>query len=293
MMYIKVYPISVFTVECYLELILSGDTIHIMPDENPLNCTIQEAEERLELVQKELWRMESGYDEPEELKDYDDYQTVVAWAKAQSEFKQKLEQLSNSIKELESYIEEQKNSPVFHAYSHILWVHRGVIKCVRDKHDIECITGYLQNKKGQMVKLNVNHCKHCERFFISYDEYLHYRDLYGPLICNIHLTEYGKLSGTVPRAEDSLLSLIGYNVNQSDGLTDTERQYILSQILQNHIMKKNEIINYLNIFIRVNGAKHNMKFAVSKWKSDLDFVRNFQLETQDIYCLMDLRRYRY
>lgn len=47
-------------------------------------------------------------------------------------------------------------------------------------------------------------------------------------------------------AKESLLIQYGYNVSQTEGLTDLRRHKILAVIIDNKIMSKGEIISYLD-----------------------------------------------
>ncbi len=56
-------------------------------------------------------------------------------------------------------------------------------------------------------------------------------------------------------------------------------------------LKKQEIINYLELFIKTNGSKFGMNNAVSKWQNDLNFVREYNMEWQDDFDIDEVRRY--
>lgn len=262
----------------------------------PLDCSLSAAEERLKAVEREIDRIKLT--RPEPLNQYEDPSQRENWAKSVAKYLNALDTLDSNVHELEEYIiteyiVEEKNGPRFRAKENILYVHVGSIKCMRNKHDIECVTGVIKNARGNQVTLNINHCKECDIFFISYDEYLYYRQLYGALICKIKMVEYSgdKQLKTVPRQEESRLIQCGYNVNHLDDLTSCERQQTLLEIIQNNILEKYEVINYLNTFIRVNGAKQYMSEAVAKWSEDLEYVRNINIPKQDIYTLDDIRKY--
>ena len=56
-------------------------------------------------------------------------------------------------------------------------------------------------------------------------------------------------------ASESPLKLCGYSVSQTDGLSDRERQSIISQVIDKNILQKREVICYLEHFINMNGKK--------------------------------------
>lgn len=56
-------------------------------------------------------------------------------------------------------------------------------------------------------------------------------------------------------------------------------------------MEKHEVIKYLEYFLRVNGQRRNMGTPVKKWKEDLKFVQEYNMETQPQVYLSDVKRY--
>ena len=46
-------------------------------------------------------------------------------------------------------------------------------------------------------------------------------------------------------------------------------------------MKKTDVIQYLNWFIKMNGHKKENISAKEKWESDLEFVRSIDMNRQD------------
>lgn len=136
--------------------------------------------------------------------------------------------------------------------------------------------------------MNINICHHCNRFFINYGEYEHYRDEYG-IIGNLKMVLGNGSPGSIPLADQSTLKLCGYTVNQIDNLSSEQRQRILAQIIDGNIMSKAEIIDYLHMFIRYNGVRYHMNYAVEKWKEDLKFVRDYRINEQENYSISRIK----
>ena len=135
------------------------------------------------------------------------------------------------------------------------------------------------------IKMNVSYCKQCGRFFMSYTTYELYRNRYGVILGNLQLESNsdGKADrGDMVLAEASPLKLCGYSVNQTDGYTTLQRQYIISSIISRGIMTKGEVIRYLEYFININGRRSGNELALSKWKSDLEFTLQFDASNQDV-----------
>lgn len=69
----------------------------------------------------------------------------------------------------------------------------------------------------------------------------------------------------------------GYNVSQTDGLSDKERRSILALLIDNKALSKNEIISYLDFFISQRVGRSSMELAISKWETDREFVENYRI----------------
>ena len=49
-------------------------------------------------------------------------------------------------------------------------------------------------------------------------------------------------------AQESILMQYGYNVNQTEGLSSTQRKKILAVLIDNKILTKADIVSYLDFF---------------------------------------------
>ena len=142
----------------------------------------------------------------------------------------------------------------------ILYIHSGKIICQRNNHNIVSASASFLGWDNKIIKLNINHCEDCNRSFMSRVEYETYKEKYGVLIGNLKFVDGGfNVPLSTSLAEISPLKLCGYNVNAISGYSDNERQYIISKILDEHIMSKSDVINYLTYFIGMNGKKPKIK----------------------------------
>lgn len=173
----------------------------------------------------------------------------------------------------------------------ILYIYKGIIKCHRDQHKILQVTAILRNEKDEEVKLNVEYCCKCDKFFLEYSLYEQYRERYGAIIGNLRIAKNGEFDGQYEMALESPLHIIGYNVSQKDDFSSAERQYILARVMYDKIMSKGEVIKYLSFFIRRNGAKIGNELALSKWKSDLEFVQSYNIEIQPSVFISQIQKY--
>lgn len=210
---------------------------------------------------------------------------------------QKLLQLTNEIKiginELKQKVDECEKKAIKKTFNinDILYIYKGYIICHRNKHNIIQATAILHNQTDREITLNVEYCTQCKKFFLDYTSFEQYRERYGALIGNLRLVTNGEFAGSYELAQESPLHIIGYNVGQKDDFSQSERQYILARVLHNKIMAKGEVIKYLTFFIRRNGAKLGNELALLKWKEDLAFVQEYDINTQPRAIIAQIKKY--
>lgn len=79
--------------------------------------------------------------------------------------------------------------------------------------------------------------------------------------------------------EESLLRCYGYNVNQTDNLSDNKRQEILREVIDLKIMNPYSIICLLRgCYSRAKGNRH--LYACEKYERDIEFVQNYKFNPQ-------------
>ena len=173
---------------------------------------------------------------------------------------------------------------------HTLYIMRKEPKCLH-KHNVISVTGILTKLSGAPVRINVNYCENCKRFYIHKIDFDRYCDRYGIILGSISLDYMGfpKQQGQFNLAAESPLHFCGYTVNQQDNYTESERHKILASIMNHGIMKKPEIINYLHFYINTQGSNKRKALAVSKWEDDLDFVTNYRLDKQRRYKISNIK----
>lgn len=173
-----------------------------------------------------------------------------------------------------------------------LYVYKNKTSCHSRNHEIDCATATFIGKNNSEIQLNVEHCNNCNKFYISYSIYEKYREKHSILLGKIKWdNSYTSNVQDILLSDFSPLKLCGYSVNQQDDYSDSERQYIISQIINNKILKKNEIIRYLEHFINRNGQKSSNVFALKKWEKDLDFTLNYKISSQNKYKLKTIKKY--
>lgn len=173
-----------------------------------------------------------------------------------------------------------------------LYIHKGRIICIKQHHRIEQATAILMNRNGKDIELNVSHCTQCNKFFLDYHTYQHYREKYGTILGNIRMLKGENYSDTgYDLADESPLRLCGYSVSQKAGLSQADRQTIIESCIKNGAMTKEGVIRLLNWFIEVNGSKKGNELACRKWSEDLDFVLAYNTSRQNHYRITKIEQY--
>ena len=73
---------------------------------------------------------------------------------------------------------------------------------------------------------------------------------------------------------ESVLKKNGYSVSQEEGLSKTERQRILSQVIINKIMTPIKVIKHIELQIKLKEHNDNYDLACKKWREDISFIKN-------------------
>ncbi len=188
---------------------------------------------------------------------------------------------------ISSYNQMHPTDLKFNPANNILYLYKAnCIKCKQRHSDhIISATAMIMAKCDERVPINVEYCTKCQRFFLSYSLFEMYRRKYTFLIVKLQMvTENGEFptsfGGGLYRADISPLRLAGYSVSSTEDLSFTERHQLLAKIIQEGILPKYKVIDYLQYFISMNEGRYQMRFAVQKWKADLLFVLNYRLNEQ-------------
>ena len=171
-----------------------------------------------------------------------------------------------------------------------LYVHQGKVKCLTEDHDVISVSLDIPSLETKPVTINANYCFDCDRFFISDKEYEYYREKYPIMLVRFEYVSDNPLGMNL--ADKSPLMLAGYTVRADKKYSDAYRQNMLRNIIELGILKKHEVINYLNYFISMHGKAKNKEAAVEKWKADLEYVRAYNFELQNKARVHDIKGWR-
>lgn len=215
------------------------------------------------------------------------------WIGHRIELEQEFNVLSETYDAVSTVVDSGVHEEVYQSFpDDTLYIHKGRIVCEKNNHHIEQATAILRNRDGADIKLNVSHCLECKKFFLHYNIYQHYREKYGTILGNIRMTKNGDFSDDgYDLADESPLRLCGYSVSQKAGLSQGERQTIISSCIESGAMTKASLIHLLNWFVEVNGAKKGNELALKKWYEDLDYTLAYNTARQKHYQITKIARY--
>lgn len=261
-----------------------SDELPLPPDE----LTYSDINKKLSELEDQKWDLELSEPMLEQL--YDNLSQCTYHARKWQIWQASVNEIDNEIETYEHYLKIVPKP--FNLYEDVLYVYKGKIKCIANHHNLINTTATLLTHDERTIRMNIQWCSDCKRFLIMYDEYIYYRDLFGAVLGNIEYQPSDSDDDFFDMNEYSLLSLCGYNVRQSSNYTSKQRHYILKQLVDLGFMRKDEIIQKLHQFININGTQSRNAKAVSKWKEDLEFIRNYKLDSQAQVRIESIKKYK-
>lgn len=178
-------------------------------------------------------------------------------------------------------------------------IRRSVFKCKNAGHRLQNITGIVKimNRKGEIedAYIPAGYCPNCDRYFIMEITYQALKSK-GVILCRVSDEKtYLNSSGdyyfdSSSMAQKSILKQCGYSVAENSYLTSDGRKKLLCMIIDNGILRSSEVISYLDWFIRMRDGQYNLRNAIEKWQSDLNFIREKYSNSWDQYRVSGIRR---
>ena len=176
---------------------------------------------------------------------------------------------------------------------HDFVVRRSVFRCMHEGHHLTNIEAVFEvitpRSEVQEAVVTAGYCPQCRQYFLLESAYEKLRTRGIPL-CKIsdeksYGRNYGKNRGKLTSADgmqlasESILMQYGYNVSQTEDLRAPVRQALLALLIDNRILTKNEVVSYLDFFIRQRRGQSKFAIAVSKWEEDREFVYGYRAGT--------------
>lgn len=160
-------------------------------------------------------------------------------------------------------------------------VRTNIFSCSNQNHTLKkvnAVVNVIENGKIVRRSFPGMYCVQCDKYFVYESTYQMMKN-YGYICCRVikrsdlsmySTNEFGSWK------QQSLLSVYGYSVEKNRGLSIVERQNILAFLIENKILSITKIVDYLESFIALRKNNKNMALAISKWKTDINFVLNYK-----------------
>ena len=175
-----------------------------------------------------------------------------------------------------------------------------VYGCVNEKHkliDIRCRVKIL-NRNGKVEDHIVPgaYCETCEKYFLLENEFQRLK-LKGILVCKVVEQDYwltvGNQKGYMNLNKESLLHILGYNVNAQMDLSKMQRWGLLEVIVDEGIMTVTEIQSHLQWLIKRSGSNRNFEDARFKWEMDYKHISDYKSSKRPVVDVKEIKRTNY
>lgn len=175
--------------------------------------------------------------------------------------------------------------------AHDFVVRRTIFKCKHNNHQIEDVKAVFTtiSRQGTVNKITIpaGYCATCNMYFIMESTYKRIKYSGIPICRTMDEKSYENNNSTGlynnNLASESVLMQFGYNVSQKDDLPAEQRRRILAAIVDNDVLKRNEVVSYLDYFISQRKNQKNKdgslryKDAMDKCRMDRAWINKYKL----------------
>lgn len=160
--------------------------------------------------------------------------------------------------------------------------------CSSGEHKLEDIVGNVKvlNSVGEIENISfpAAYCDTCKKYYVLESEYRKLK-LRGRIICKIVEHTYWndpKNRNGFNLNKESLLHIMGYNVNAQEDLSQMQRQKILEIIIKEGILTKAEVCSHLDYLINRSIGRVYLMEASNKWKADRDYITSYDKNSKSV-----------
>jgi len=149
--------------------------------------------------------------------------------------------------------------------------------CQHTLYNVKAKVKVQNGDKTSFAYINLHYCKNCNKYYILKKSLEQYEARYGNIFIRRRYTPGGSGGQSQHSYEpDSILSEWGYKADGS--LSSSQRQGILSFMMQDGIEDKSDIASLLSYFIETRSKR--CPYAAELWKEDLEYVNEYRLDEQ-------------
>lgn len=167
---------------------------------------------------------------------------------------------------------DYRNFIIYHAYD----------DCAKKHHnyeDIKVLAPYYSHGHVEEIILPARYCKTCKQYYISDFQYKKFMSD-GRILCKViskeEYEQYELDSSFDDLSAQSILNIVGYNVNSTDDFSDDYRQNVLKYAIAEGVFTKDKAISHISFLIRLNERKDHMALPLAKWKKDRAYLTNYK-----------------
>ena len=122
------------------------------------------------------------------------------------------------------------------------------------------------------------YCRDCDRYYILDTDYQRLKEK-GILVCKVVEEEFWldreKGNGYDNLSQESILHMLGYNVNAQKNLSKEQRWRLLEIIVDEGVLTATEVRSHINWLIRRSKNINNLNDARLKWEADVEHISNY------------------
>lgn len=145
----------------------------------------------------------------------------------------------------------------------------------------ESVTAYVRcSKVDDLIPIDVYYDSETNKYFINEVTYSHYAKTYGLPMMRLKPYVQPRRCGEMSLADMSALYMYGYTVSENDGLTQSQRQSLLSNLMDSNLMSKVEMKNHIEWLLHTHESNPMYTYACRKWTDDLRFINNYKIDEQ-------------
>lgn len=201
----------------------------------------------------------------------------------QQNFVDDYNEYSKSNKNINDIFEIIKNKRVLKEIN----IMRGISKCHNLDHkkcEEDIYVLIISENAVKAVKANVYYCSVCRKYSMLHSDFENLTKEYRNSTFGLHVRNLEKFYSGY-ESKFSLLHMFGYNVNSRKDLISSERRFILDMFVE-HFWSRDRLIIHIENEVkkRINIKNKDMNKPISKWKSDIDYLkkRHKQMNDNDI-----------
>lgn len=183
---------------------------------------------------------------------------------------------SNNIKASFVYADDTMKRII---YESDIIVKSSVRSCQNKEHSVIDVIAKIQviRDDGEIVwnYLHAGYCEECNEYIVLNADF---ELLEGTPMCEVYKivrsVKTSRYAKTYSNSDsESIIHAMGYNVNINDNLSPTTRREILLSIVENGTLTQEEVLAYLDSLIQRGGGDPKYVNAVSKWRSDREYIQ--------------------